>query len=110
MNEQALYKLSKLQRKYLSYRYSEILLQSAGVSLLVYSILDWFLVESLFIKTFVCVLSGLSLFVVLLLYNRLHTLNKQSFTQYLNEKFPSLKESADLMLLDEGELPGLQQL
>jgi hypothetical protein len=110
MNEEARYKLNKLQRKYLLYRYSEIVLQSAGIFLLAYSILDWFQIETQSIKIFISLLSGFSLLIILSLYNRLHLLNQHSFTQYLNEKFPSLNESADLMLFNESELTSLQQL
>src|SRR5437763_1119822 len=110
MNEQARYKLSKLQRKYLLYRYLEIALQSAGFSLIAYSVFDWFRVETAFIKIFISVLLSLGLLIVLYFYNRLHLLNHRSLTQYLNHKFPSLKESADLILFDEGDLTGLQQI
>jgi len=110
MNEQVRYKLSMLHRRYLLYRCFEIVLLSAGISLLIYSMLDWFHVEIVAIKISISILSGFGLLIVLSLYNQLHLLNKHTFTQYLNEKFPSLKESADLMLLDENELTGLQQL
>ncbi len=109
MNEQARYKLSRLKRKYLFYRCSEIVLQSAGIFLLVYSVLDWFQVETL-IKIIISNLAGLGSFLALLFFNRLHLFNDQSFTQFLNQTFPQLKESADLILFDDDELSDLQQL
>ena len=110
MNEQARYKLSKLQQKYLLYRYSEVTLQSAGVALWIFSILDWFQVGTPAIKILLSILSGFASSIILSLYNRLHLLTKYSFTRYLNVKFPSLKESADLLLFDDDDLTGLQQL
>src|SRR5882757_4405218 len=110
MNEQARYKLSKLKRKYFLYRFAEITLLSLGLALLVYSIIDWFLVESLLIRIFITILSSFSLMMVLFYRHKLYRLNDHSFTQFLNQNFPQLKESADLMLFDEQELVGLQQL
>src|SRR6478609_10316114 len=108
MNERSLYKLTKLRQKYLLYRCTEISLQSIGVSLLIYSLLNWLQVESF--KAVISILSGLGLLTGLLVFNQLHLFSNHSFTHYLNEKFPSLRESADLILIDENELTSLQQL
>src|SRR6185369_7913774 len=83
---------------------------SAGVALWIFSILDWFQVGTPAIKISLSILSGFASSIILSLYNRLHLLNKYSFTRYLNVKFPSLKESADLLLFDDDDLTGLQQL
>ena len=110
MNKQARYKLSQLKRKYLLFRLGEIMLESLGLALVVYSILDWGRIETVPIKIFVSMLSGSGLLIVLIYYYRFHHLDDRSYTQFLNQSFPQLKESADLMLFDEHELTGLQQL
>jgi hypothetical protein len=110
MNEQARYKLSQLRRKYLLFRLVEIVAQSLGLALVVYSALDWVRVEVLSITLVASILSGLGLSILLLYYYRLHRLDDHSYTRFLNQHFPQLKESADLMLFDERELTGLQQL
>ena len=110
MNEQARYKLGRLKRKYLLYRFAEIAFLSLGLALIVYSILDWFQVESSLIRIFISILSGFGLLTIVFYHHKLHLLSDRSFTQFLNQNFPQLKESADLMLYHENELTSLQQI
>jgi len=110
MTEQARYQLHKLQRKYLLFRLTEIVLQSLGLVLVVYSMLDWIRPEATSTKIIVSIFSGVGLLTALFLYYKLHRLNNKLFTQFLNQNFPQLSESADLMLFDQPELTSLQQL
>lgn len=110
MNEHPRHKLNRLQRNYILLRSTEIVLQSFGFALVVYAILDWALVAASSVKIIASVLSGLGLAALLFLFYKLHRLDDNSYTRFLNQSFPQLKQSADLVLFDEQELSGLQQL
>ncbi len=110
MNDQARYKLKQLGRYYFLLRTAEFAVLSLGFAFVVYSLLDWWQVETVFIKILISMLSGVSLLILLFYNSQLHRLDNHSYTRFLNQAFPQLKESADLMLFDEHELTGLQQL
>lgn len=109
MNE-ARHKLNRLRRNYFLLRSAEITLQSFGVGLVAYAIPDGGGVEAVSIKIIASIISGSGVLILLFYYYRLHQPDDSSYARFLNQRFPQLKESADLMLFEEHELTGLQQL
>ena len=110
MNSEVLYRLNKLRRKYFLLRLTEIVLLSSGVFFLIHSLSGTVISGTATIKFFLSFSAGLISFIALFFYYRLNRINHNSFARFLNGNFPPLRESADLMLQDEGELTGLQKI
>jgi len=110
VNTGARYRLNKLRRKYLSLRVAEIILLSSGFFLLAYSISGIIVRENPILKISFSAGAWLTTFLVQFRYYRLGSFNHNLLTRYLNENFPQLQESADLLLLDDLGLTGLQQI
>ncbi|MBI1770076.1 MAG: hypothetical protein HYR67_17045 [Bacteroidetes bacterium] len=107
--EQARYHLDKLKYRYLFLRWIEIALISSALALLAFAILG-FLSTDFLLRIFLSALFAIGAITSMIFYYGLHRLNNNFFTSYLNQHFPQMNESADLLLIDENELSSLQQL
>lgn len=108
MNREARYQLNQLRRKYLLLRMTEIFLLSTGVAFLIDSMVGIGIVDKYTLRLSLSISAGIATFIAQFLYHKLNRLSDSSFARFLNQHFPSLKESADLMLLEEDQLTSLQ--
>ncbi len=110
MNEdQARYSLRRLKMRYTLLRSIEIIFSSSAISFLAFA-LAGFLSTDLFLKIVLSALAAILVFVLMVFHYKLHRLSNNFFTSFLNKNYPQLNESADLLLINESELPQLQQL
>jgi len=108
-SEQARYNLNSLKNRFILLRVTEALLVSFGIAILVFT-LSGFLVVSVTTKIVLAVFSGLLLFTFRILQKNLHRFSNFNLVQFVNNRYPDLQESADLLLRDNAELTGLQRL
>jgi len=54
--------------------------------------------------------AGVTIFIVRFKHYNLGNLNHGSLTRYLNTCYPQLRESADLLMVDDSKLTGIAQL
>ncbi len=107
--EEIRYRLSKLKWRYLLLRLLEISLLALATFLLTDALASLWVSPSAQ-KTLLSALAALTVFVLRFFHYRLHKLGVQFFIRYLNESYPQLKESADLLISDDDQLTTLQQL
>ncbi len=107
--EQARYSLIRLKRRYISLRSIEIALLMLATFLLTKAIAG-LLETTTNLVLLLSVVAGLSVGIIRIAHYRLFNLDTTFFTSYLNKTYPSLKESADLIIRDESELTLLQQI
>jgi len=107
--EQARYHLRKLKQRYMLLRGSEIAFVSVAAGILTFALVSFVSVDLLLR---ISISGSLTLGVIawMIFHYRLHRLNHNFFTSYLNRHFQQMNESADLLLIDEGDLSSLQQL
>src|SRR6478609_6935387 len=103
------YRLSKLKNRYLVLRLSEILLLAAATFLLTDALAGLWVSPSTQ-KILLSALAGLSVFTLRFLHYKLHHLDISFFIRYLNEKYPALKQSADLLMHEDVDLTNLERL
>jgi hypothetical protein len=108
-NTSSRYQIKKLKQRYFAYRLIEIILVAIGVGVITNSFVD-LLIGDLVIRVFVAILFAAISFVILFLQHRLHQLNENALVRYLNQRYPQLDQSADLLLRENKELTLLQQL
>ncbi len=107
--EQARYALDKLRSRYFLLRAMEIILLSTGTFAIAYAISGLFIAPS-WIKFSIAISFPLILFAATFLRYKLYRLSVNSFAQYLNQHYPQLEESVDLLIHDDLSLTSLQQL
>src|SRR6478609_2965990 len=103
------YRLSKLKNRYLVLRLSEILLLAAATFLLTDALAGLWVSPSTQ-KILLSALAGLSVFTLRFRHYKLHRLDISFFIRYLNEKYPALKQSADLLIHEDVDLTNLERL
>ena len=99
--------LQKLKRRYLAYRWLEIVLWSSSVTIV-------FLGVSRLVAGSQAVLPALLLFVAatggLAVFFRMTRYSDADVTRYLNARYPQLQESADLLVREMSTLTTLEQI
>lgn len=101
--------LSKLKWRYLTLRLCEINLLALATFLLT-DALSGLWASQYEPKILLSALAALTVFVFRFLHYRLHKLDVHFFIRYLNQGYPQLKESADLLISDDNQLTTLQRL
>jgi hypothetical protein len=107
-NEQAPYYLKKLKRRYLLLKLLELLLWSLSVALITYG-----LATTPGRQTFPYLLStfaGSIVFVAGFRLFRLHQLTEQKLIRFINQRYPEMQDSTDLLLKENANLSLLEQL
>ncbi len=103
------YYFLRMKRKYQLLRGTEILLWSVAIGLL-----SFYILELLPVHLFVSLSIGLALFVIAIVVgiSQLHVfnINEKDLAHYLNRHYPTLEESADLLLEEDQALTSLQLL
>src|SRR5882672_2542774 len=106
MTPNARYGLRTLKRRYVALRFAEIIMLSLGTILLAMPLLR--LVTSNFIISLILsVVAGLAVLLSRMISYKLLTLTDYDCTRYLNDQYPQMQESADLLLRDDQLLSGL---
>lgn len=101
--------IQSLKRRYLLTRSLEITLYAVAAFLLAYALTGLFS-ELLELKFGIAVATGLIIAAERLVHYKLPFLNHTTFIQFLNQHYPQLEESADLLLLNDSTLNPLQKL
>ncbi len=107
--EEARYRIKKLKTRYYLLRGGEIVLLSAACALVIGSVL-YLLPLSFVIKLFITTGLAATFAILWVIRYQLFQLTDQKFVQYLNSHYPQLEESADLLLVTNASLSGLQGL
>ena len=102
-------KIRQLKNRYLFFRSIEIVLLSTSCFLVTWLINSFFF-ESIAIKLFISLSLCLVIIIWRIAYFQLHRFSSLKFIAYLNNCYPQLEESADLLLQENNSLSGLQQL
>lgn len=105
----ARYRLDHLLRKYKLMRMSEALILSLALALVAF-IVPYVFNVSLTGSLALAITGGILLFLFRCEQLHLFKLNAYKITVYLDQHFPSLQNSSDLLLKENEELTGLQQL
>jgi hypothetical protein len=105
----ARYRLHQLLRKYKIMRMGEAFILSLALALVAF-IVPYVLHVSLAGSLALAIIGGILLFLFRCEQLHLFKLNAYKVTVYLNQHFPSLQNSSDLLLKENEELTGLQQL
>jgi hypothetical protein len=101
--------IAKLKQRYLFYRLAEAGLWSAGVACLVFS-LSKLWSDSFLLRMTCSVLSGLIIGTARVIGQRLFSRSVADFTRFLNQHYPSLQQSADLLVADSTTLSRLERM
>jgi hypothetical protein len=105
----ATYHLTKLRKKYLLLRSGEILLWSLAATLITLGV-SQFLPGALPLKLTLSLLVGVVTFVARFLKLELHRVDEQRVVRFINQHYPALEESTDLLLKEEQALTSLQRI
>lgn len=109
MTPEALHSMKRLKQRYLTNRLLEIALISVGVALIGYSLTQiWS--EPFTARIFISVCIGIAFFGLLVFQQGLFKVDASDIVRFLNQQYPVLQQSADLMLLDDAQLSALEKL
>jgi hypothetical protein len=109
MKQTAPYHLTRLRRKYLLLRSGELFLWSIAAALITASVLRLFAVPSI-LQVILAFLSGGVTFVVRLLKLRLHHIDDRRIIRFIDQRYPELEFSSDLLLKEDHSLTTLQRI
>ena len=107
--DQARYYLNSLRNRYVLLRFAEVLLLASGAALATYTI-SGFLIVSIISKIGLAVLVGLIIAITRTLQLNIHRFSHVNVVQFVNVRYPSFQESADLLLSADEDLTRLQRL
>ncbi len=101
--------IDRLQQRFLFYRIVEICLISTGVAFVLFSLATiWS--NSDFIKSLLSIFAGVLNFTVLALHYRLFNIKSSDFIRFLNQRYPTLQQSADLLIKEDEQLNSLERI
>jgi hypothetical protein len=107
--EQARYHLNSLKNRYILLRSVEIILLASGLGILAYALVSFAMV-SVVLKLGIALLVGVLLVVIRVVQLKLHRFSNLNVVQFVNDRYPSVQESADLLLQGDQDLTSLQQI
>jgi hypothetical protein len=102
-------RIQNLKRRYLLSRGLEIVLYSVATFLLMFALTGLFTSQVEW-KITIAAVMGLIIAAERIIHYKLFSLNDSAFIQFLNQQYPQLEESADLLLKNNSSLNLLQQL
>jgi hypothetical protein len=102
-------RIQKLKRRYLLVRSLEIILYAIAAFLLTFAITGLFTAQGEW-KIGLGLVIGMVVAAERVVHYKLLTLNHSAFIQFLNQHYPQLEESADLLIENNTTLNSLQQL
>ncbi len=102
-------RIQNLKRRYLLTRSLEIVLYAVATFLLIYALSGLFTAQ-LEWKIGIASVMGLIVAAERIVHFKLLSLNHTTFIQFLNQRYPQLEESADLLIKNNSSLNLLQQL
>lgn len=108
MNQSVNHSIHRLKYRYLLYRFIELTLISMGVALICYSLTKLWS-EALIARLIPSVFTGVITFIVLAYAKHLLQLDASDFVRYLNQQYPDLQQSADLLLIADERLSTLEK-
>lgn len=109
MSTQPTHGITKLKKRYVRYRVAEITLLSTGVACIIFSLTKlWNDAGS--VRILVGGLAGTFCFVFLIMKYNLLKLNSLDLVRFLNQQYPSLQQSADLLMIEDDELSTLEKI
>lgn len=107
--EKQSYHLNQIKQKYRWLRGTEILLWSVAIGLISFYLLKIYSTTSLIPTSIACVLASITA-IVLSRRIGIFSIKVKDIAQYLNQCYPTLQESLDLLLKNDDELTSLQQI
>ena len=106
--EAARYRLKQLTKKYLALRSMEVVLWAFSAAIITFGVF------SLFFSTpylyLYASMAGLIVFVLVFRKLKLHELHEQKLVSFINQQYPGIEDSADLLTRDNITLSSLEQL
>jgi hypothetical protein len=102
-------RIQNLKRRYLLTRSLEIVLYAVATFLLIYALSGLFTAQ-LEWKIGIAAVAGMIVIAERTIHYKLLSLNHSAFIQFLNQRYPQLEESADLLIKNNSSLNLLQQL
>jgi hypothetical protein len=102
------YYLKKLKNRYLLLKLSEVLLWSLSIAAITSGLVTFSGQHAFWIG--LPILTGILTFVAGFRWLNLHRLNEQRLIQFINQRYPELEESADLLTKENKTLSFLEQL
>ncbi len=108
-NREALYRISRIRNRYLIVRSLEILLFASAANLLIVGFLH-LLDASVGITITLSLIAAVAIILERVFRYKLIRVSDQVLVRYLNSNYPSLEQSADLLLRDSSSLLELQAI
>src|SRR5688572_25964962 len=106
--EAARYRLKRLKNKYLVMRVMEVVLWAFSAGIITFGVCSlFFSTPYLFLYTSI---TGLIVFVLVFREFKLHELHEQKLIAFINQQYPGIEDSADLLTKDDATLSSLEQL
>ncbi len=105
----SLYFLHRLKQRYKLVRLTEVCLLAFSVNLVVFGISHALLLET--ITTYILSIgAGVLFFMIRSIQLNIFKVGEAELVSYMNQRYPQLEESSDLLLMDDSKLTPLQQL
>src|SRR5688572_18459128 len=109
MKENSTYYLTKLKRKYLMLRLTEILIFAFSVACVVYGLCLIFHFSGV-VRLIASMLAGGLIFIIRYHSLKLGRLTESRLLAYINHRYPEMEQSADLLIADQDNLTSLQEI
>ncbi len=103
------YLINRLKQRYFTSQLIEIIFISVGFGVIMYSVIN-FWTQDITVLLSLAVGAGLGCFISMYFKHRLHQINEALLIRFLNQRYPQLEQSADLLLRNAEDLGFLQQL
>lgn len=109
MKQQLPYRLKQLQTSYISIKLIEVATLCLAIGLLTWALLGWINVSDATRWITTILVAGLSA-ITMAYFQRLFALDSNLLIRILNNNYPELEESVDLLISDEAELNLVQRI
>jgi len=109
MKQQLPYRLKQLQTSYILIKLIEVATLCLAIGLLTWALLGWINVSDLTRWITTILVAGLSA-IIMAYFQRLFALDPNLLIRILNNNYPELEESVDLLVSDESELNLVQRI
>ena len=109
MRSDSNHRIQKLRQRYFLYQTAAIVLIVAGIAFILFT-LSKLWSDSIAVRYSIATLSGLLALILLAVRFKLFLVSMQDFVRFLNQQYPSLQQSADLLIREDEELTNLERI